>query len=87
MYISILSLVAEISKAKYNILMNTVSKIKPLIFYILGDMIPSTYGSSLFQNSSLNGTPGENYYIFIYRGPNGIPEAVPEREQNLISVV
>ena len=32
-------------------------------------------------------TPGENFYSIGYGGPNGILEAVLEREQNLIFVV
>ena len=31
--------------------------------------------------------PGENCNILGYRGPNGIPEDVPERARTLISVV
>ena len=50
-------------------------------------MIPPSYGSSLFQNSSLNRTHGENCYILGYRGPNKIPEDFPQRERTLISVV
>ena len=50
-------------------------------------MIPPSKGSSLFQNSSLNKTPRENCYSLGYRGPNGIPEDVPERAWTLHSVV
>ena len=50
-------------------------------------MIPPNQGSSLFQNSSLNKTPEENCNILGYRGPNGIPKDVPEREWNLTYVV
>ena len=32
-------------------------------------------------------TSRENYYILGYRGPNGNPEVVPKRAQNLHSVV
>ena len=64
--------------AKYKMLINTVSKYQPQIRYILGDMIPPSWGSSLFQNSSLNRTPGENCCSMRYRGPNGIPKDVPK---------
>ena len=56
--------------------MYILSKIQLHIHYILGDMIPPSYGSSLFQNSSLNKTPGENRYSLGYLGPNWIPEDV-----------
>ena len=49
-------------------------------------MIPPSYGSILLHNSCLNRTPGENCYRLGYLGPNGIPEDVPKREQNLILV-
>ena len=64
-----------------------MSKIQPHIRYILGDMIPPSYGSNLFKNSSLNRTPGENRYSLGYLCPNGIPEDVPKISQNLISMV
>ena len=67
--------------------MYTVSKIHPNIYYILGDMIPPIQGSSLFQDSSLNRTPGENCYISGYRGPNEIYQDVIEREWTLLSVI
>ena len=50
-------------------------------------MIPPSYGCSLFQNSSLNRTPGENHYSLGYLGPNGIPEDVPEISRTVLSVV
>ena len=77
----------KIVEAADKSLMYIVSKIQLHIHYIMGDMIPPSYGSSLFQNSSLNRTPGENFYILGYRGPNGIPEYVPERERTLILLV
>ena len=69
------------------ILMNTISKNQPHIRYILGDMIPPRWGSSLFHNLSLNRIPGENCNILGDRGPNGIIEDVPEREWNLIYMI
>ena len=59
-YIPILEKVQDlkIADAEDNILMYILSKIQIHIHYILGDMIPPSYGSSLFQNSSLNRTPG-----------------------------
>ena len=48
----------KIAEAEDKILMYIVSKIQLQIRYILGDMIPPSYGSSLFQNLSLNRTPG-----------------------------
>ena len=50
-------------------------------------MIPPNQGSSLFQDSSLNRTPKENCYILGYEGPNAISQDVPNRAQNLISLV
>ena len=67
--------------------MYTVSKMHPQIHYILGDMIPSIQGCSLFQDSSLNRTPKENCYMSSYKGPNEIYEDFIEREWNLISMV
>ena len=64
-----------------------MSKIQLHIRYILGDMIPPSYGSSLFQNLSLNRTPGETFYILGYLGPNGIHEDVPKIARTLISMV
>ena len=77
----------KIAEVEDKILMYTVSKIQPQICYILGAMIPPSQGSSLFQNSSLNRTPGENYNILGYRGPNGIPEDVQKIAWTVISVV
>ena len=76
----------KIAEDKYKILMYILSKIQLPIHYILGDMFPPSYGSNLFQNSSLNRTPGDNCCRVGYRGPNGIPKDVLERAQNLISV-
>ena len=50
-------------------------------------MISPSQGSSLFQKSSINRSPGEICNILGYRGPNGILEDVPEREQTLISLI
>ena len=69
----------EIAEGDDKILMYIVSKIQLHIHYIMGDMIPPRYGSSLFQNSSLNRTPGENRYSLGYLGTNGIHEDVPEK--------
>ena len=77
----------NIAEAGYQIFIYIVSKLQLQIRYIMGDMIPPSYGSSLFQNSSLNRTPVENFYSLGYRGPNGIYEAVPKRARNLISMV
>ena len=49
-------------------------------------MIPPHYGSILFQNSSLNRTPRENFYILSYIGPNEIYEYFPKIEWNLLSI-
>ena len=68
----------KIAEAEDKILIYIVSKIQLQIHCILGDMIPTSYGSILFQNSSLNRTPGENRYSLGYLGPNGIPEDVPK---------
>ena len=67
--------------------MYTVSKIQPHIRYIIAYMITPSQGSSLFQDSSLNMTPGENCYISGYKGPNEISEDVTEMEHSLIFVV
>ena len=74
-------------QTEYKIFIYIVSKIQLHIRYILGDIIPPSYGSSLFQNSSLNRTPGENCYILGYIGPNGISKAVPESVQTKISMI
>ena len=60
---------------------------QPHIFYILKDMIPSSYGSSLFQDSSLNKTSGVNCYILGYKSPNENFEDVPKMERNLLSQI
>ena len=68
--------VQKLLQVKDKFLMYTVSKLQPHILYILGDMIPPNQGSSLFQDSSINLTPGENCYISGYKGPNEIYEDV-----------
>ena len=50
-------------------------------------MIPPNQGSSLFQDSSLNRTPGANCYILGYKGPNEISKDILEMEQTIISLV
>ena len=50
-------------------------------------MIPPSYGSSLFQNSSLDRKPRENRYSLGYLCPNGIPEDVLEKARTILSVV
>ena len=67
----------KIVKVEDKILMYIVSKIQPQIHYIIGDMIPPSYGSILFQDSSLNKTPGENCHILGYKGPNKIYKDFP----------
>ena len=67
--------------------MYLVYKFEPYIHYILGDMIPPYQGSSPFQDSSLNKTPRENFYISVYEGPNEILQDVPNRERAALSVV
>ena len=64
-----------------------MSKIQPLIRYIMGDMIPLNQSSSLFQDSPLNRTPRENFYISSWEGPNEISQDVPDRERIVIYVV
>ena len=88
-YIPILENVKELKSVytEYKILMNTVSKTQPQIHYILGDMIPPSQGSILFQNSSLNRTPRENFYSLGHIGPNGIHKDFPEIKRTLISMV
>ena len=66
----------KIVGAEDQILKNTVCKMQPHIHYIPGDMISQSQGSSLFQKSSINKTPGENCNILGYRGKNGITEDV-----------
>ena len=77
----------KLSKTEDKIIIYIVSKIQPPIRYILGDMIPPSQGSILFQDSSLNKTPGGNGYILGYKGPNEIYQDVIERARNLISMV
>ena len=67
--------------------MYAVSKFQNHIHYIIGDMIPPRQGSTLSQDSSLNRTPGENFYISGYKGQNEIYEDVPERKWNVLFVV
>ena len=50
-------------------------------------MIPPNQGSCLFQDSSLNRTPRENFYISGYEGPNEILQYFPDRGWTAISVV
>ena len=50
-------------------------------------MIPPNQGSSLFQDSSLNRTPRENFYILGYKGPNEIYEDVTEIVSTVIFLV
>ena len=50
-------------------------------------MIPPNQGSSLFEDSFLNNTPRENFYISGYKGPNEISKDILEMVQNLISMV
>ena len=50
-------------------------------------MIPPNHGSSLFQDSSLNRTPRDNYNISGYKDPNEISQDVIDRAWTLISVV
>ena len=50
-------------------------------------MIPPNHGSILFQDSSLNRTPRENFYILGYKGPNEIAQDVSDRERTVLSVV
>ena len=67
--------------------MYIVTKFQPHIHYILGYMITPSQGSSLFHDSSLNKTPGDNCYILGYKGPNEMFEAVPKRAWTVLSVV
>ena len=50
-------------------------------------MIPPNHGSSLSQDSSLNRTPRDNFYISGYEGTNEILQDVPYREWTIISMV
>ena len=50
-------------------------------------MIRPNQDSSLFQDSSLNRTPGEKFYISGYKGPNQILQDFSDRVRNLIYVV
>ena len=77
----------NISQEEFKILIYTVSKFQPPIRYILGDMIPPRQGSSVFQDSSLKKTPGENCYILGYKGPNEISEDFTEMVQIVPFVV
>ena len=74
----------KISQDEDKILIYSMPKVQPHIIYILEDTIPPSQGSTLFQNSSLNKTPGE---ILGYIGPNEILEDVPEMERIVIFVV
>ena len=50
-------------------------------------MIPPNQGSSLFQDSSLNRTPRENFYISIYEDLNEFFKDFLDMGWNLIYVV
>ena len=50
-------------------------------------MIPPNQGSILFQDSFLNRTPRDDFYISGYKGPNEILQDVTDREQTVLSVV
>ena len=50
-------------------------------------MIPLTHCFILFQNSTLNKSPGENYYTSVYEGPNEISQDVAYREHTVVSLV
>ena len=50
-------------------------------------MFPPNKDSRFFQDSSLNRTPRENFYISGYEGQNEISQDVPERERPEIYVV
>ena len=50
-------------------------------------MIPPNQASILSQDSSLNMTPRENFYILGYEGPNEISQDIPDREWIVLSVV
>ena len=50
-------------------------------------MIPSNQGSILFQDSSLNRTPRENYCILGFDGSNENFKDVPNREHTVHSMV
>ena len=50
-------------------------------------MILPNHGSSISQDSSLNMTPWDNFYILGYKGPNEISQYVQYSSQTLISMV
>ena len=50
-------------------------------------MIPPNQVSNLFQDSSLNMTPMENFYIYGYKGEHEFLQDVPNRAWNLLSMV
>ena len=50
-------------------------------------MIPPNQGSSLFQDSSLNRKPSENFYILGYQSPTEIYQYVTKREHTVHSVL
>ena len=50
-------------------------------------MIPPNQGSNLFQDSSLNRKPRENFYISGYQGPNEILQDVPDSVWTLLSMI
>ena len=67
--------------------MYNVSKFQPQIHYILGYMIFPSKDSSLFQDSSLNKTLGENCDIASYKDPNEVLQDLLDREQTVLSMV
>ena len=73
--------------AEYKIMMYPMQNINPQIPYILVDMIPPNQGSILFQDSALNKTPRENFYISGYKVPNNISQDIPDRAWTLTFVV
>ena len=50
-------------------------------------MIPPNQVSNLFQDSSLNMTPMETFYIYGYKGEHEFLQDVPNRAWTLISMV
>ena len=50
-------------------------------------MFPPIQGASLFEDSSLNMTPRENFYISGYEGRNEIYQDVIDRAQTVLYVV
>ena len=50
-------------------------------------MVPPIQGSSLSQDSTLNRTPRENFYISRYEGPNEISQDFTDMAHSLFYVV